>query len=221
MHCEEKRFAWTGHGVDLFRGEPFDAAFLQLYPKGVVAVRVRHGCVLSESTVTCECREEVFPEVSICPGTATDRALMRLWTKAVDEERHPACAAFTCIVSRRHRVLRNGIGRLETFLKAARSEGLQACKLKGEWIQKGIQASGAAEKIRLDDAYVQRLTVAPACRGAVLDVEQRLGAPREPHGRTVDGAHVGRDRLPQGERWFRGVRARNAFQPAFCERDAR
>ena len=219
---EEKRLAWTGHVVDLFRGEQFDAAFLRLNPKGVVPVLVHDGFVLPESTVICEYLEEVFPEVSLYPGTAKDRAQMRLWTKAVDEELHPACSAITYIVSHRHTVLRNGIGSFEAFLKAAGSEGLQARKLKWEWIQKGIQAPGAAEKIRLYDAYLHKMDAALAGsqwlvgeRFSIADIAMTPYVNRIT-ALSMQGMWEG-GRLPHVERWFRDIQARTSFQPAFVK----
>ncbi len=47
---------------------------------------------------------------------------MRIWTKAVDEELHPACSTVTYVVSHRHTILRNGAGSFDEFLKRGASE---------------------------------------------------------------------------------------------------
>src|SRR5262245_54806105 len=90
---EEKRLPWTGHVVDIFRGEQFRPEFLALNPKGVVPVLVHDGFVVPESTVICEYVEDAFPENPIFPDSAQGRAQVRFWEKAVDEELHPACSA--------------------------------------------------------------------------------------------------------------------------------
>jgi ganglioside-induced differentiation-associated protein 1 len=153
---EEKRLSWSGQVVDIFRGEQFSPAFLAVNPKGVVPVLVHDGFVIPESTIICEYLEDAFPEHSIYPASAHHRAQVRFWTKAVDEELHPACSALTYIVSHRHTILRNGVVSFEEFLQGA-TEGLAARRLKWEWLQHGIDAPGAAEKIRLYDSYLRKM----------------------------------------------------------------
>jgi glutathione S-transferase len=82
----------------------------------VVPVLVHDGFVVPESTVICEYLEEAFPDQPLYPASARARAQVRFWTKAVDEELHPACSAITYIVSHRHTILRNGAGTFEDFL---------------------------------------------------------------------------------------------------------
>jgi glutathione S-transferase len=217
---EEKRLPWTGHVVDILRGEQFDPAFLALNAKGVVPVLVHDDFVLSESTVICEYLEDAFPEVSIYPVTAKERAQARLWTKAVDEELHPACSAITYIVSHRHTLLRNGIGSFEAFLAGAAPEGLQARKLKWEWIQLGIHAPGAREKIRLYDAWLHKMNAAlAASRWLVGDRFSMADIALTPYVNRIAALSMAGmwegGRLPHVERWFREVRARSTFQAAF------
>jgi glutathione S-transferase len=146
---EEKRLEWSGHVVDIFRGEQFRSDFQALNPKAVVPVLVHDGFLVPESTIICEYLEDAFPDWPIYPTSARGRAQVRFWTKAVDEELHPACAAITYIVSHRHTILRNGSGSFEEFLKSGGSEGAAARRLKWEWIQHGVEAPGAEEKIRI------------------------------------------------------------------------
>ena len=115
---EEKRIPWRGTVVDIFRGEQFKPEFLALNPKAVVPVLVHDGFVIPESTVICEYLEDAFPQHPVFPTRAEARAAVRLWTKAVDEELHPACSAITYVVSHRHTLLHNGVGSFEDFLKA-------------------------------------------------------------------------------------------------------
>ena len=153
---DEKGLLWESRYVDILRGEQFAPEFLAINPKGVVPVLVHDGSVIRESTVICEYLEEVFPDRPIYPRSALERARVRYWTKAVDEELHPACSALTYIVSHRHTLLRNGTGSFEQFLAQGGTEGRAARALKWQWIQEGIAAPGAADKIRLYDGYVGR-----------------------------------------------------------------
>ena len=143
---DEKGLPWESRYVDILRGEQFAPEFLAINPKGVVPVLVHDGSVIRESTVICEYLEEVFPDRPIYPRSALERARVRYWTKAVDEELHPACSALTYIVSHRHTLLRNGTGSFEQFLAQGGTEGRAARALKWQWIQQGIAAPGAATR---------------------------------------------------------------------------
>lgn len=218
----EKQLSWTSHYVDILRGEQFAPAFLALNPKGVVPVLVHDGAVIVESTVICEYAEEVFPANPIYPISALDRARVRVWTKAIDEELHPACSAITYVVSHRHTILRNGAGSFEDFLARAGGEGIAARQLKWQWIQQGLEAPGAADKIKLYDAYLHKMEHAlresdwlVGDRFSMADIAltpyvNRLAA------LSLEGLWQG-GRLPQVARWFERVRARPTFGPSFVE----
>jgi ganglioside-induced differentiation-associated protein 1 len=176
--------------------------------------------VIPESTVICEYLEDAFPANPVYPESARSRAQVRAWTKVVDEELHPACSAITYIVSHRHTLLRNGVGSFEEFLNSAGSEGLQTRRLKWGWIQQGIHAPGAAEKIRLYDTCLHKMNSALADsawlvgdRFSMADIAMtpyvnRIAA-LAMHGMWSGG------RLPHVERWFDQVRQRPGFHPAF------
>jgi glutathione S-transferase len=218
----EKGLSWTGHYVDLLAGEQFAPEFLALNPKAVVPVLVHDGVVITESTVICEYVDEVFPERPIMPRAPLERARVRLWTKAVDEELHPACSAITYIVSHRHAILQSGAGTFETFLRRGASEGVTARTLKWQWIQHGLEAPGALDKIRLYEAYLQKMEHSLAVsawlvgeRFSMADIAMapyvnRLAA-LSMRGFWENG------RLPGVERWFAQVRARPTFNPAFVD----
>ncbi len=158
----EKQLEWTGHYLDLLRGEQFLPDFLAINPKAVVPVLIHEGETIRESTVICEYLEETFSARPIYPDAPRLRAKVRIWTKAVDEELHPACSAMTYIVSHRHTILRNGVGSFDVFLKQAGSEGLSARALKWQWVQHGLDAPGVADKIRLYDGYLHKMEEALA-----------------------------------------------------------
>ena len=112
----EKRLLWTSHYVDILAGEQFKPEFLAINPKAVVPVLVHEAQIITESTVICEYAEDAFRENPIYPSSALERARVRLWTKAVDEELHPACSAITYVASHRHTILRSGVSSFEEFL---------------------------------------------------------------------------------------------------------
>jgi ganglioside-induced differentiation-associated protein 1 len=156
----EKQITWSSRYVDILRGEQFEPQFLTINPKGVVPVLVHDGFVIPESTVICEYLEEAFPDHPIYPRSPQARTRVRIWTKAVDEELHPACSALTYIVSHRHTIMRNGAGTFEEFLAHGANEGVAARTLKWGWIQQGLAAPGAADRIRLYDSYLFKMEAA-------------------------------------------------------------
>ena len=218
----EKQLGWASHYVDILNGEQFRPDFLAINPKAVVPVLIHAGFVIPESTIICEYLEECFPHNPIYPPSAPERALVRNWTKAVDEELHPACSALTYIVSHRHTILRSGLADFESFIKQGATEGLAARTLKWQWIQRGIEAPGAAEKIKLYDSYLHKMERAlahsewlVANRFSMADIAMapyvnRLAALSMP-GLWEAG------RLPRVADWFERVRARPTFMPSFVD----
>jgi glutathione S-transferase len=124
----EKDVAWTGHYVDILKGDQFDPSYLKLNAKAVVPTLVHDGVVVPESSVICEYLDEVFPVRPLRPADAPGRARMRLWTKAVDEDMHPACAEITFACCHRHIVHRLGPEGVKRFL-----DGTPAQSVTPQW----------------------------------------------------------------------------------------
>ncbi len=218
----EKHLEWRGHIVDILAGEQFSPEFLRISPKAVVPVLLHDGRVIRESTVICEYCEEAFPEKPIYPADAFERAQVRIWTKAVDEELHPACSALTYVVSHRHTILRNGAGSFDAFLGKGGGEGVAARERKWRWIHEGFAAPGAAEQIRLYDGYLGKMEQALAEHAwlasesftmadiALAPYLNRLDA------LSMQGMWQG-GRHPRVEDWFNRVRARPTFAPALYD----
>ena len=219
---EEKRLAWDGCYVDILKGEQFTPEYLAINPKGVVPVLVDGDFVLPEFTVICEYLEDAYKENPIYPEDGVGRANVRLWTKAVDEELHPACSALTYIVSHRHTILRNGVGNFDEFLKAGGSEGRAARELKWQWIQEGIAAPGAKEKVQLYLSFLQKME-------EVLEQSDWLVGNRFSMADIAMAPYLNRlsalamDRvwkngnLPAVEGWFNRIQQRSTFQRAIVE----
>ena len=145
-----------------------------------------------------------------------------MWTKAVDEELHPACSALTYIVSHRHTIMQNGIGNFDDFLKGGVSEGTAARTLKWQWLQHGLAAPGAADKIRLYDGYLHKMDAALQNAdwlvGNALSMADIAMAPYVNRVAVLSMDGLWRNgRLPRVERWFDQIRSRATFAPAFIE----
>jgi glutathione S-transferase len=219
----EKRLAWTSRYVDILRGEQFAAEYVALNPKAVVPTLVHDGAVIVESTVICEYLDEAFSGAPIYPAEPLERARVRVWTKAVDEELHPACSALTYVVSHRHTILRDG-GAVSfgQFVERAAGEGMAARQQKWQWIQQGLEAPGAADKVRLYDAYVRKMEAALAesewLVGSRFTMADIAMAPYVNRLAALAMEGLWRNgRMPRVERWLERVRSRPTFHSAFVE----
>jgi glutathione S-transferase len=217
---EEKRLDWEGRYVDLMQGEQFAPSYLALNPKAVVPTLVHDDRVLPESTVICEYVDEAFPERRIYPDDPWSRARVRLWTKAVDEELHPACSALTYIVSHRHTILRNGAGSYEDFLASGGAEGRAARERKWLWIQQGLEAPGAAEQLRIYESFVTKMDRALAGRDWLVDDAFSMAdIAMAPYLFRLSSLAMdpiwSNGRLGNVERWFDRIRSRPTFEAAF------
>jgi len=86
----EKGVPFVSHYVDLRRFEQHDPEFLKINPAGQVPVLVHDRRVLTESTVINEYIDTAFEGPPLRPADPFDQALMRIWTKYVDEVFRPA-----------------------------------------------------------------------------------------------------------------------------------
>jgi glutathione S-transferase len=93
---------------------------------------------------------------------------------------------------------------------------------KWQWIQQGLEAPGASDKIRLYDEYLHKMEQALESSdwlvGARFSMADIAMAPYV--NRLAALAMAGlwqRERLPRVERWFERVRSRPTFAPAFVE----
>lgn len=214
----EKQLEWSGVYVDILAGEQFKPAYRAINPKAVVPALQHQGRIIVESTLICEYLEDCFPAHPLYPVDPFERVQVRYWTKAVDEELHPACSALTYVVSHRHTILRNGIGSFEDFLQAGGSEGRAARALKWQWLQQGLAAPGAADKIHLYVSYLDRMEQALADRpwlaGERFTMADVAMAPYLNRLQALAMEPVWKGRLPRVDEWFTRIQQRPAFQSA-------
>ena len=217
---EEKGLEWQGHYVDILKGEQFSKEYLALNPKGVVPLLIDDGLVIPESTIICEYLEDRFPEPALMPGEAAGRAQVRAWTKLVDEELHPACSALTYVVSHRHTILKNGVSSFEDFVEKGDSAGKAARLLKWQWIQEGINAPGARDKIQLFVDYLDKMEVALGRNDWLCGTQFTLAdVAMAPYVNRLAALAMEplweNGRLPGVKRWFDAIRKRPTFELAF------
>lgn len=87
---KEKGIDFVSHYVNLLLFEQHEPEFVAINPNGQVPVLVHDGRVVTESTVINEYLDDVFPEIPLRPSDPYRRAVMRTWSKFVDEYFCPA-----------------------------------------------------------------------------------------------------------------------------------
>ena len=152
---EHKGLEWIGHYVDIHKSEQFDPEYMKLNPKAVVPTLVHDGKVVCESTVIMEYLNDIHPEQSLIPEDPYLRTKMRIWTKGVDENVHPACAVVTFSSVLRYRVMRKSDEELEEFLNAM-PEPLKR-ERKRAAVLKGYDAPESQEGLLIHRNYLDKM----------------------------------------------------------------
>ncbi|MDB3892295.1 glutathione S-transferase family protein [Alphaproteobacteria bacterium] len=223
---EEKGIEWDGVYIDILKGEQFTPEYQKLNPKSVVPTLVHGDLVIPDSTVIVEYLDHISPDNSVHPTDPWERSQVRQWTKAVDEDLHPACGAVTFVCSHRHTVLKNlGPEGTEKFLASTPPLSVTSDwkSMKDGFIRYGFEAPGAEEKIRLYDTYLKKMETAlsggddwlVANKFTIADISltpyvNRL-AMMSMRGLWENG------RLPNVEKWFARIEARPNFKKCLID----
>ena len=112
----EKGLDFDSVELDLRAGDQYQPEYLKLNPNGVVPTLVNGDDVIVESTVINEYVDDVFPDTSLRPTSAAERARMRLWTKRLDESVHGHTAILSFSIAFRHDFLQKSPDELNAFL---------------------------------------------------------------------------------------------------------
>ena len=224
LYLEEKRLSWQGHYIDILKGEQFTPEYRKLNPKSVVPTLVHDGRTIRESSVICEYLDDVFAEHPIRPEDPVLRAEVRYWTKAVDEELHPACGALTFMSSHRHNIRALGEAKMREFLDSTPPFSVSADwhERKKAYVRSGFEAPDARGKVELYDRYLHKMEDALEAGDwlvggrysfadiAVTPYVMRLDM------LSMQGMWEG-GRLPRVESWLGKIKARASFQPAIWD----
>lgn len=213
---EEKGLEWTGHYLDILKGDQFDPAYLELNPKAVVPTLVHDGEVLTESTVICAYLDDALPEPPLTPREPLARARMRLWMKAVDDEVHPACAVVTFVASHRHRILKRTPEEVRAFLDSTPKPADR--ERKRRWVEEGFEAPGVQDAIGVYDKMLGRMEAAlnpgPWLLGARFTLADIALIPYVNRLDMLGMSEMWTKARPRLAGWFERVKARPSFQPA-------
>ena len=221
---QEKGLHFKPVYVDILKGEQFTSEYMKLNAKAVVPTLMHDSHVLVESTAICEYLDETFPNPPLMPTLPAERHAVRLWTKAIDEDLHPACAVITFASSHRFTVQRAGPQGTETFLNSTPRLSVtpEWKELKRRVVEHGFEVPEVTEKFKLYVSYLDRM-------------EAALRASPWLTGETYSLADVGMtpyvNRLammsmsglweagvrPRLSEWFARVRSRPTFQTAVLD----
>ncbi len=142
----EKHLQWQEKNINLRKGEQFDPDYLKLNPQAVVPTLIHDAQVIRESTVIIEYLDDAFAEPALKPETPYERAMMRLFLKAFDEEVHPSVGILSYAI-----VLRQQMNSLFTEQEMAQHFKKIVDPMRRERQQKthydGLQSPAAAAAI--------------------------------------------------------------------------
>jgi glutathione S-transferase len=151
----EKGLEWQGHKVVLGKFQNLTPEYLQINPGGVVPSLRHDGNIILESTVINEYLDDVFPEPSLKPASALERARMRMWTKYQDDVIHHSVrpATFQLAIKQRFK----GQSEEEMDRRVAAHPMPERRKAYREWTTGPVDVAAVEAAIVQMKAIVQRM----------------------------------------------------------------
>lgn len=218
---EEKGLPWDGHYIDILKGEQFTDSYRNINPRAVVPTLIHDNFIVTDSTVICEYLEDMFPASPLRPKEPRAHVKSLQWTKAVDEELHPACAELTFAASHRFTVLKLGERKVEEFLNSTpeKSVKLGWHNRKKEIVKHGFDAPGVAGKVRLYDSYLRKMELELGQNNWLAGDDFSIAdVAMIPYVMRLDMLAMSsmwkNGRLPRVEMWLKACKARPSFDPA-------
>jgi glutathione S-transferase len=142
----EKNIPHQRHHLNLRAGDQFRPEYRALNPKAVVPTLVHDGQPVIESTVIIAYLEDVFPEPSLTPGSALDRARMWQWMILPDSGLHDACGITSFALAFRRQLARLQPEMLEAHYAKMPSETRR--NTVRAMVELGLDAPGVGAALR-------------------------------------------------------------------------
>ena len=224
--CAAKvRVAFAEKGLDwesrLMRldGDQFEPEYVRMNPMSVVPTLVHDGKVVIESNVILEYLEDAFPEPSLRPASAHNRAEARLLMMRLDEDAsglHHAVSVLTYAIAYRHHLIERAGGLDRPMLDAAIRQSMN--RKSRLWLEdavfRGTESPSFRDAVlRFDRAlsgFEERLTSSDWLAGPSFSIAD---AAYLPYMIRLDLLHLNalwRDR-PRIADWFGRLKARKGF----------
>jgi glutathione S-transferase len=219
LTLHEKGLEYEQHLLNPAKFEHHSEWYKKINPRGQVPALDDNGKVVTESTVICEYLEDEYPtEVKLRPENSFDRAMMRIWTKWVDEY---FCWCVSTIGW--HRVIGKMIQHVsdEEFEERVKQIPIPEQQVKWRRAREGFPQEMLDEEMRKIRVSVKRLddhlrdhewlvpgmyTLADICNFAIANGMQYGFA-----------EVVNKDDTPGLVRWIEQINARLAAQKMFAE----
>jgi glutathione S-transferase len=155
MVLAEKQLDWQGHVLDLRASDQHQPDYLKLNPNGVVPTLVDDGQVVIESTVICEYLDDAYPEPSLKPKAAIERARMRQWTKRLDEIIHFYTGVLSGSIAFRHQHLARPADELENYINSIPDSKRRA--RQREQIEHGMESPQFSDAVGVFESFLADL----------------------------------------------------------------
>ena len=114
LALNEKGVEFESIEVQLHLGEQYKPEYLKLNPNGLVPTLVNGNDIVIESAIINEYIDDAFDGTPLRPEKPGDRAVMRLWSKHVDDIQ-PATFIFTFGIAFRHTLLQRTREKLDDY----------------------------------------------------------------------------------------------------------
>jgi glutathione S-transferase len=142
----EKGVEYERHHLNLRAGDQFRPEYLKLNPKAVVPTLVHDGAPVIESTVIIAYLEDIFPEPSLTPDTALERARMLQWMILPDGGLHDACGLVSFALAFRKQLAHLAPDALEAHYEKMPDEKRRAHVRA--LVERGLEAPGVDVALR-------------------------------------------------------------------------
>ncbi|XOV87738.1 MAG: glutathione S-transferase family protein [Pseudomonadota bacterium] len=215
----EKGLDYETRAMNLGVKENLEPEYLALNPKGVVPTLIDDGIPIIESTLINEYLDDAFPEPPLKPSDPYARVQMRLWTKFLDEELHPANGAVIWPILSLFRLRQQDPDEVRAML--AKHPDPKRVHRQLQIFDQGLSAPVVGEGIKVFARAVEKL------ESALADSKYLAGSTYSladialtPYVNEV--MHFGLDDLakdaPRLHDWFDRIRERSSFSAAITDK---
>ena len=214
----EKELDWESRLMRL-DGDQFDPAYVRLNPMSVVPTLVHDGRAIIESNVILEYLEDAFPEPSLRPEAAGDRAEARLLMMRLDDDAsglHHAASILTFAIAYRHHLIEQagGLGRPGLSAAIERSMNRKSRLWLEDAVFRGTDSPSYREAVqRFDQAlagFEERLALSDWLAGPEFSIADAAYLPYMIRLDLLQLNVLWRDR-PLVADWFGRLKARPGF----------
>ena len=213
----EKRLEFESRIIDFGNQDHLADSYLSLNPNGVVPTLVHEGTPVIDSSVICEYLDDVWPESSLTPDTALDRAEMRAWMRYAEEVPTTAIR-----IPSFNKLFAKVLGNMPEPAFNAMTERMPLRKAfyrEMEGVQ-GFSEQRYSESLEKLDKTLERLDSALAHKewvcGDRLTIADIVFVPTLVRMEDLGLQHMWSNRL-QVARWFAAIQKRESFARAYFE----